>query len=323
MVSGSNIRLPRDKRMNTSNPTFRSSKCITPSAVAVLFSGYLNVSIPDAGATSRHFLINPLKAHTFVAGTARHEDCFRSGEDSNATWKLGECLVDRLQGLQPLTAWAIYPMLTLEQLRTRISRAVHWKRIQQNFRENLTYAGLTSFAPILGNNKVSCMRELIDYHRVYQLMEKYEQRCGPSSSRAFKYSRVIFSRLEAAWVVPHPPLSLLDPRVLWVQSGQGRVGVNDRYALMSREHASLYFGRWKLLLSADLFDQVSEEKVLRTSPEVFLEVLLESKGVMLGELPLLSWLACCSGDELCWSRRCFSRPLIGDKFCETTMNAEA
>eukprot|EP00965_Chrysotila_dentata_P195153 6176832-Pleurochrysis_carterae.AAC.1 len=149
-------------------------------------------------------------------------------------------------------------------------------------------------------------------------MEGYEQQCRPPSSREPTYSRVIFSRLEAAWIVPHPPLSMLDPNILWVQSGQLRVGVNDRYALMSREHAKVYFGRWKLLMSAELFDQVPEDAVLRATPEGFLLNLLQTKNIQLGELPALAWLACCSDGVSCWWRQCVHQPLVDDEFCVNT-----
>ena len=39
-----------------------------PSAVAVLFSGYLGVVVPGAGATARRHLVEPLGASVFVAG---------------------------------------------------------------------------------------------------------------------------------------------------------------------------------------------------------------------------------------------------------------
>lgn len=45
-------------------------------AVAVCLPGWLNVSIPAAGQLTRQYLVDPLKADVFVAGTYRAEsDC--------------------------------------------------------------------------------------------------------------------------------------------------------------------------------------------------------------------------------------------------------
>eukprot|EP00965_Chrysotila_dentata_P213947 6187938-Pleurochrysis_carterae.AAC.1 len=60
---GGNRRSSANKYKALPRVNSRETRCAMPSAVAVLFSGYLNVNIPDAGATSRHFLLNPLKAH--------------------------------------------------------------------------------------------------------------------------------------------------------------------------------------------------------------------------------------------------------------------
>ena len=51
-----------------------------PSAVAVLFSGYLGVVVPGAGATARRHLVEPLGASVFVAGQYEATDgCAASG----------------------------------------------------------------------------------------------------------------------------------------------------------------------------------------------------------------------------------------------------
>eukprot|EP00965_Chrysotila_dentata_P136091 4499312-Pleurochrysis_carterae.AAC.5 len=150
-------------------------------------------------------------------------------------------------------------------------------------------------------------------------MEEHEQSCKQRASPEPRYSRVIFSRLEAAWVVPHPPLSLLNPDVLWVQARQGRPGLNDRYALMSRDHASVYFGRWKLLLSRHLFSRLTQPDVLTSIPEVFLQKVLEAHRIPVGTVPALSWLPCCVTPGVCFMKLdCFEQPLMPGPLCEST-----
>ena len=206
-------------------------------SIAVTFSGWLNVTIPDAGRDARRFLVEPLGADVFVAGTFLPADC--------ATARNGRCLLERLKHLQPLTGVDLAPMLTHEQLHRHALGAPAFGPISRNLKVRELFNGLNLFAPVLGNPNVSCMRELHDLHRVWALVRAHE--AGPRGGA--EYRRIVFSRLEFRWLAPHPPLPLLEPQVLWVPSGQNVNGVNDRHAVMHRDHAPAYFGRWQFLLS--------------------------------------------------------------------------
>eukprot|EP00965_Chrysotila_dentata_P000356 12100-Pleurochrysis_carterae.AAC.1 len=63
--------MPRVKLRDTHH--VEAGAC-SSSRVAVLMSGWLNVSVPDRGASTRHFLIDPLKADVFLAATALKAD---------------------------------------------------------------------------------------------------------------------------------------------------------------------------------------------------------------------------------------------------------
>ena len=188
--------------------------------IAVTFSGWLNVTIPDAGRDARRFLVEPISADVFVAGTFLPTDC--------AAARDGRCLLERLQHLQPLTGVDLAPMLTRDQLHNHALGAPAFGPISRNLKLRELFKGLNLFAPVLGNPNVSCMRELHDLHRVWALVRAHE--AGPRGG--LEYRRIVFSRLEFRWLAPHPPLSLLEPRVLWVPSGQNVNGVNDRHAVM-------------------------------------------------------------------------------------------
>lgn len=53
------------------------------------------------------------------------------------------------------------------------------------------------------------------------------------------YERVMFTRLEFEWLYNHPPLSLLDPRYMWVPTGEDNTGINDRHWLVNRKDAAV------------------------------------------------------------------------------------
>ena len=232
-------------------------------SIAVTFSGWLNVTIPDAGRDARRFLVEPLSADVFVAGTFLPTDC--------ATARDGRCLLERLKHLQPLTGVDLAPMLTHNQLHRHALGAPAFGPISRNLKVRELFNGLNLFAPVLGNPNVSCMRELHDLHRVWALVRAHE--AGPRGGA--KYRRIVFSRLEFRWLAPPPPLALLEPQVLWVPSGQNVNGVNDRHAVMHRDHAPAYFGRWQFLLSDQLLRRIDLVTATHIGPEQLLGLVLE------------------------------------------------
>ena len=317
------------------------SSAASPRDIAIAFSGWLNVTVPDDGLDARRFLVDPLGADVFVAGTYLANDC-ASG---------GECLLQRLRHLQPLTGVQLAPMLTHEQLVAHAHSAPAFDPISRAFKVKETFKGLNLFAPVLGNPNVSCMRELHDLHRVFALITAHER------SRGAAYGRLIFSRLEFRWLAPHPPLALLEPEVLWVPSGQNVNGVNDRHAVMHRMHAPTYFGRWELLLSDQLLkarppwpprpwpprpwppsparspprspppsppppspcspprppacpprQRMDLVTATHVGPEQLLGIALAHSRIRAGFFPNVAHLACCEGYGRCFASECHEKP---------------
>jgi len=268
-------------------------------SIAVTFSGWLNVTIPDAGRDARRFLVEPLGADVFVAGTFLPADC--------ATARNGRCLLERLKHLQPLTGVDLAPMLTHEQLHRHALGAPAFGPISRNLKVRELFNGLNLFAPVLGNPNVSCMRELHDLHRVWALVRAHE--AGPRGGA--EYRRIVFSRLEFRWLAPHPPLPLLEPQVLWVPSGQNVNGVNDRHAVMHRDHAPTYFGRWQFLLSDQLLRRIDLVTATHIGPEQLLGLVLEQARppIRPGFFPNVAYLACCDAAHRCFAgTSCHSKP---------------
>ena len=159
----------------------------------------------------------------------------------------------------------------------------------------LAVCSLNVYAPVLGNPNSSVMRELHDYARVFALMHRHEDEMGgPAGGRGGRrYDRVVFSRLEFAWLAAHPPLSALAADTLWVPSGQLVTGTNDRHAVMGRAMARAYFGRWHVLMGTEALRQFSVHGLQRMGPEDLLDGVLEHAHIPWGEFPNMAYLACC------------------------------
>jgi hypothetical protein len=51
-----------------------------------------------------------------------------------------------------------------------------------------------------------------------------------------KYDRVVVTRSDFIWEVPHPRLELLDENAIWAMDGEGWGGVSDRHTVLSRHN---------------------------------------------------------------------------------------
>ena len=271
-----------------------------PSSVAVAFSGWLNVTIPADGREARRFLVEPLGADVFVAGTYLESDC-PSGAPAEAD---GQCLLHGLRHLRPLTRVQLSPMLTFAQLSAHAHAAPAFAPVSRAFKYGETFKGLSIFSPVLGNPNVSFMRELHDMHRLLALLQTHER------ERGAPYERVVWSRLEFRWLAPHPPLALLRPDVVWVPSGQNVNGVNDRHAVMRRDHADVYLGRWSLLLSERLLRTIDLPSATHVGPEQYLGLVLEAARVTAGFFPNVAHLVCCEGRGRCFADECYEKPSL-------------
>ena len=215
-------------------------------SVAVCLGGWLGRPVPGHGSSLRTHVVDVLHADVFVAATYRRGDCPGGG---------GDCLLGKLRKLRPFAGVDVAPMLSLAELRARVTRFPRFAAVAAayNNASNINWLGLNPFAPVLGNAASSVLRQLHDYSRSYRQVGAAER------ARGRGYAWLVHTRWETTWLAPHVPLRILDPSVLWVPPRK-EDGVNDRHALMPREHAGVYFRRWELLQRADLLEIIPIER---------------------------------------------------------------
>ena len=212
------------------------------SGVAITFCGYLGVAVPEGGSIARRMLVDPLQADVFVAGSYNEGDCTPS------ELREDRCLWWRLRGLEPITSRSLLRKPSREELEAQVRTAPHFGAVKRAVEEaehqgHLFYS-YNTWTPVLASPRGHFLHQLGDYSRVLSLLEAHEV------ARRQRYARVIFSRLELAWLAPHPPLQLLDPALLWIPTGKPRM--NDRHVVMSRAHADVWYRRWELYMSPQL-----------------------------------------------------------------------
>lgn len=262
--------------------------------VVVAYSGYLNVAVPEHGASARRHVIDPLQADTIVSGSYKPTDCGGSEavQDKPRRYR---CLWSNLVGLEPITSRELNRKLRDEEIRAIVERAPHWPAVKAAFNPAQTAFGMTVWAPLLGSPRGHMIHQIRDYSLLYKLLLRHER------ARGTPYERVIFSRLELAWLAPHPPLELLHPALLWIPQGTPRM--NDRHVVMARAHATVWMRRWELFRGRKLLQTLPLASVVHDGPEDVIENLLVARGINVGEMPLAAYLPCCL--DSCWLKNGF------------------
>ena len=290
--------------------------------VAVLLSGWLGRRIPGDGASVRRHVVDVLGADVFVAATFLSTDCSDGG---------GGCLLSRVRALRPFADVALAKMLSLDELRRLVRTWPRFAEVEAYYRSprlGVNWMGLNAFSPVLGNTHVSVLRQLHDYARSYAQLQRHERR------HQRRYAWLVHARWEAVWLAAHPPLALLDERLVWVparsemttvagaerERGFDPDGVSDRHAVVPRRHADAYFGRWSLLQNESLLETIPIEALTHDDPEHLLENVLIARGVPVGAFPMASYIGCCDArTERCWNPACHTQLLSSRVDCAAAL----
>jgi hypothetical protein len=63
-----------------------------------------------------------------------------------------------------------------------------------------------------------------------------------------RYKRYIVTRSDFLWTFPHPPMSALGEKRIWIPSGQDWGGCNDRHAVCSNTNVETYLGLYESMM---------------------------------------------------------------------------
>ena len=290
----------------------------------VCFGGYHGVNVFAKGMNIRKQLIEPLQADVILALTYRRDDNCSSIESCDVP--------RRLEHLQPFQRVEMQPMQLTKDLAYTMEKLPHWNSIIRTFNsshrtcfrdqswnhatappgstpwicirlQNTQYN--TIFSPVIGNSALNVLRQQYALSRCLHLSRAQEAATG------HLYDRIVHSRLEYIWMAPHPPLELLDRRCAWVPDGEDFGGLNDRHAVLNREHAAIYHGRWEMILDGRV---MTNNPNLRAgtccgsmSDEKWLYGLMRHYRVPVCRFPELSFLTCCNSrtQKNCFRHTCY------------------
>ena len=128
----------------------------------------------------------------------------------------------------------------------------------------------------------------------YDVVTRYERQHG------IQYSRIIVSRFDLYFLVPHPHLHLFPRNIVFIPEGQDFGGLNDRYAIIPREFAENYLLIWNELISGRL-QRIYENSEMLAAAENTLLLTLRAARVPVGRFLPIAALKCCDPGPQCHS----------------------
>ena len=318
---------------------------------AVCFSGYHAVNVYARGLNLRKQLVEPLDADVHMALTFRVEENCSSAD--------GWCGIhERLSGLMPAANISMEVMPSTRLLARTMEELPHWNDVILSFNNsrrtcfrNPTWRYETApdnsspylcihlhntqyntiFAPVIGKSTLNVLRQAHAMSRCLGMFAAAE------TVRGVQYTRVLHTRMEFIWLRPHPPLSLLDSTCMWVPDSQDWGGLNDRHAVLNREHAEFYMARWDMIIDGRVMQNnpdLQARKCCGTiSDERWLLGLTQYHRIPVCRFPATAFLGCCNAatwnncfKKIC-SRHTFQNMTLhsktADEFSTSAQNAQA
>ncbi|CAE7197908.1 unnamed protein product [Symbiodinium sp. CCMP2592] len=190
---------------------------------AALFAGAWRFSERTAAGIHRH-LLRPLHARAFAVTSGADR------QDEHRLRRLWPTLVS-IKRVQDLSE---------KELRASIKPAA------LAIYEAL---GAGALSPLRGNPAGANLHSLRKLMIVLELAQDYEKQ------RGCRFQWLLHSRLDMIWVTNHPPLAFFDKSKIWTAPLWGARGVeldnrfivNDWHAIVPRQMAKAYWGRWSLI----------------------------------------------------------------------------
>jgi hypothetical protein len=149
----------------------------------------------------------------------------------------------------------------------------------------------------------------------YDLLSTYEH------IHKFEYEWVIHVRPDMEFAVPLPPLNILnsakkkyhkDNYVLLPQSSQS-TGVTDRFAILTRAAASVYFGQWKAMIKGTYADSVHSKICVGCNAEMMMKFWLRENSINIYYMPQVGATVCDLNKE-CIHKPCVSTCREGQRY---------
>jgi hypothetical protein len=117
---------------------------------------------------------------------------------------------------------------------------------------------------------------------------KLKERLQQPQIQLNNYTHFIVTRTDFEWLAPHPPLSLLNQRLIWIPEGEDYHGYNDRHAVCSTHNINQYLNFFDSLISGEAYTYLHPYKSL--NHEYQLKLHLIHGGIRVGRFKNLAYL---------------------------------
>ena len=155
-------------------------------------------------------------------------------------------------------------------------------------------------------------------HDIYMVSRCYSLVAEEETRRGMRFELLVGARVDLLWLSP-PPLHLAHGHGVLIPDGQDWGGLNDRWAIMDRHFAGIWFGRWRAVTQGDFLQQelprippeswlMHEQGFPLLNPEIFLARAFDAEGKchklsrVKGHEPMRITEPCCPSPSSCSMR---------------------
>ena len=262
---------------------------IIPSALQSLRVNVLDVLKPDLFVVSRYKYDQLDDEMSEFRKQASIRDAFESILGAVADADIAPdntTLVDNILDIVPNPDfWCSYP--------GNMIFAYDWRKYPYDFSHEVEPDRHNKSVMVKKRRRNSPM-QLLMKKSCYDVVTRYERQHG------IQYSRIIVSRFDLFFLVPHPHLHLFPRNIVFIPEGQDFGGLNDRYAIIPREFAENYLLIWNELISGRL-QRIYENSEMLAAAENTLLLTLRAARVPVGRFLPIAALKCCDPGPQCHS----------------------
>lgn len=128
---------------------------------------------------------------------------------------------------------------------------------------------------------------------------KLNERLKSPEIKQKNYSHFIITRTDFEWLAPHPPLHLLNQKLVWIPEGEDYHGYNDRHVVCSAWNVDRYLNFFDALISGEAHSILKPYKSL--NHEYQLKLHLIHRGIRVGRFKNLAYLTGSNSTQTNWS----------------------
>lgn len=129
---------------------------------------------------------------------------------------------------------------------------------------------------------------------------KVLERLNSLKAQNINYERIVVTRTDLFWLIEHPPLELLNSKIVWIPTGQDYEGYNDRHAVCSKDNINNYLNLFEQMMNFTAKNYLASKRWL--NHELYLYLHLHYNNIVVGRFKNVAYLTAIKATKTRWAK---------------------